>query len=146
MINRAVPGWTFILSGWLFYLTALVCPAIEFGTLGLDGGYGRETKSGARCFADTFDPRNWLFAPLLVGYACANVLMIGSVLVFLSPAILRLILGGFFLFGFCLTLTTPLCSYVHGISLGCILWIFSYLAVGIGCLLLPGSKEAVIIE
>jgi hypothetical protein len=134
-------GWLLVLCGWECYLLALVCPAIHFGSVGIDG-YTENVRIGARCLLDTFDPMNCLFAPMLLVYAIANVAMAGSVLLAAGSADTRCVGGTLMLFWFCVTLTAPWCaSEVQGVLPGCVLWQLSFLLVGIGLIRLADSDR-----
>ncbi len=136
-MDRANLGRFLIVCGWGFYLVALFCPAIKYEAAGLDNYGGcKETKLGLRCFLDTFEVGNWLFAPPLFFFAGANVLMIGSLFSFFTPRKLYGVWGTALLACFVVSLLAPWCAHeVKGVRIGCFLWMLSFLNAGVGSLL-----------
>src|SRR5262249_54425517 len=123
-MDRSLVGWVLLFCGWAGYAVALVCPAIDYTFWGLDSSVSG-TKTGACCFCDSFNAKDWLFAPLLMFYAGANVLMAFS-LVAVAFRALRRTTSVLLLWSSLLTLTAPVCSEaVRGVLIGCYLWILS---------------------
>jgi hypothetical protein len=80
-MTERVAGWFVLISGWVAYVVALTCPAIEFSAPGLDMGPWHETKFGVICLADTMNPFNWIFAPPLPVYLVGNLVMLACPLI-----------------------------------------------------------------
>jgi len=133
-MKRTSIGRTLIILGWGCFVSALALPAIKYEQMGLDT-FVKESKIGASCLLETFQPTNWMFAPLLAVYAFANLFMAGSPLLAMGSADTRCISGILMLLFFCGTLAVPWCAEeVHGILLGCVMWQLSFLCVGLGCI------------
>jgi hypothetical protein len=135
-------GLGLILCGWCAYLFALASPAIEIGELVIADGYWGETMSGYRCFTFTLDPANWLFAPLLLLYLCANVLMLMSPLMLWARVGIQKLFGVCLLISFFVALTAPYCyAGIRSSLVGCFAWMASFAATGLGFVLCNRSPE-----
>ena len=132
-----------IVCGWLCYLIALACPAVDYFQLGIDS-YRQETKTGAYCFCATFDIMNWLLFPIFALYGLANLFMVLSVFLARSSPDARLIAAAFFLAFFLVALAAPWSAReVHGVLVGCVLWQLSFLAVGLGLIWLANTDKRI---
>jgi hypothetical protein len=140
-MKRKVLGWYFVSCGWLLFIAALACPALDV-TGGLDYFF-TERKIGVTCLRDTFVPFNWIFAPPLFFYMIANLLMFASLgVVAVDCRPIRRNLGYMLLMCYPMTLTAPWCaSDVTKALLGCWLWMLSFPAAGLGMVFISGDER-----
>lgn len=129
-----------IVSGWSAYLTALVSPAIELDLLVIADGSWTESMPGYRCFWCALCPLYWLFAPLLLAYTGANMLMLGSPLLLRTRVSIKRAYAVYLLAGFLLALSAPWCNEgIRFAYFGCYLWMVSFALLSLGFTILAAA-------
>lgn len=134
-------AWGIVFGGWLCFVAALLCPAIDYRPeITLDLGSVSQMKRGWECWIEALNPVGWIVAPLTLIYVIANCAMLLSFVAVLPSPSSRPVFATILMPIALVNLTAPFLPGVDRIHIGCILWIVSFFSVAIGCLILAENE------